>query len=642
MILQALHKLAEAEGLIGDPDFERKSVSWVVELTDDGHFTQIAPHRVNLSEGRTDAKGKPLKPKWVGKNEEIPRQPGRTSGDLAFAFVDKPEYSLGLDPAGSRPAAKVAVRASLFREPIAACAAETDDPAVRIVAAFLERLATDQGVLEGKVPEDLASNDMVAFRVGEDTSLVHQRPAVRQWWKAQRKTSPSEGGEFRFRCLVSGEAVSEPGLVPLIKPVPGGSAGGIALVSFNTNAYESYGLEGNENAPISELAAQKVSTAFNRLLSQRPVNAAGEDLSPRRITLSADTVVVYWSPKGDPVTLNTILLLTEAASPESVGDVYRAIWKGERPTINDPSRFHAAVVTGTQGRAIIRGYIDTTVARAMEGLAKHFADLRVVRNVRTAAGQPEAPAIPLRPMLDALAAPGRESSVPASLATDIMRAAFDAGLPYPMSVLQRALLRERAEAGQEGWIAASRRDARAALVKATLIRQFGLSLEPDMNPETDSDGYQLGMLTAVLERLQALALNDVNASVVDRFFAAASATPAAVFPRLLKLARHHVRKASGSEKRSEQAMARRYDRLIDAIATRFKLDTRRYPPLPGAFPSHLSLREQGLFVLGYHQMRHWLWMNEEERIAWEQEHPNAPRAFLWKADKAEAAEPAIA
>ncbi len=92
MILQALHRLAEAEALIGDPDFERKPVSWVVELTEHGELIQIAPHRINLNENQTDKKGKPLKPKWVGKSEEIPLQPGRTSGDLAFAFVDKAEY----------------------------------------------------------------------------------------------------------------------------------------------------------------------------------------------------------------------------------------------------------------------------------------------------------------------------------------------------------------------------------------------------------------------------------------------------------------------------------------------------------------------------------------------------------------------
>lgn len=628
MILQALHRLAEAEALIGDPDFERKPVSWVVELTEHGELIQIAPHRINLNENQTDKKGKPLKPKWVGKSEEIPLQPGRTSGDLAFAFVDKAEYALGVDPVGQRPASKVATRAGLFAKIITECAEATDDPAARAVADFLRGLPPTRKPLLEKLPEDLAPNDQIAFRVDEDTKLVHQRPAVRRWWKEQRH-APSADGEARFRCLVSGEPVAAPGLVPLIKPVPGGTPSGVALVSFNTGAFESYGLSSNENAPISRDAAQRISVAFNRLLSNRPVNADGAPLPVRRMTLSSDTVVLYWSPDGDPDALDAFFVLLEAESADAVSDVYRAVWKGRAPTIADSSRFYAAIVTGTQGRAIIRGYLETTVGDALRGLARHFEDLQVVRNASPAKGEEQTPAIPLRTLLDTLAAPGREASVPASLASDIVRAALDPGIAYPLSALQRALLRERAEAGQTGWIAAARRDARASLIKAVLIRQYNTQMEIAMNPNTASDGYQLGMLTAVLERLQAIAQNDVNATVVDRFFASASATPAAVFPRLLKLARHHARKAEGSEKRFEQAMARRCDRLIDAISSRFNVDPKRYPQL-GAFPPHLPLPEQGMFVLGYHQMRHWLWMNETERIEWEREHADAPQAFLWK------------
>ena len=103
MILQALHKLAEVETLVGDPDFEFKPVSWVVILREDGTLVQIADNRRNARDGQIDKKGRPLKAKWEGRDVEVPRQPGRTSGDLAFFLVDKAEYALGVDPAGKRP-----------------------------------------------------------------------------------------------------------------------------------------------------------------------------------------------------------------------------------------------------------------------------------------------------------------------------------------------------------------------------------------------------------------------------------------------------------------------------------------------------------------------------------------------------------
>ena len=37
----------------------------------------------------------------------------------------------------------------------------------------------------------------------------------------------------------------------------------MALISFNDNAYESYGHEQGDNAPISEAAAFKYTTALN-------------------------------------------------------------------------------------------------------------------------------------------------------------------------------------------------------------------------------------------------------------------------------------------------------------------------------------------------------------------------------------------
>ena len=118
MILQALYELAQSEDLVGDPDYEYKPVSWVVRLKEDGTLVNIEDHRRNVNEGKTARSGKPLKAKWLGKDEPVPVRPTRTSGDLAFFLVDKAEYALGVDPSGSRSAEKLATRAGLFRDQI--------------------------------------------------------------------------------------------------------------------------------------------------------------------------------------------------------------------------------------------------------------------------------------------------------------------------------------------------------------------------------------------------------------------------------------------------------------------------------------------------------------------------------------------
>src|SRR5690606_39159134 len=192
------------------------------------------------------------------------------------------------------------------------------------------------------------------------------------------------------------------------------------------------------------------------------------------------------------------------------------------------------------------------------------------------------------------------------------------GGPFPLAVLQKALARFRVEIGRTKWEDFQRRDAQAALIKAVLRRNYYLELNPDMDPNIREPGYLLGRLMAALERLQQLALGDVNATVIDRFVGAASATPQAVFPRLLKNARDHARKVGDDPKQG--ATSAWLDRQIDEVLSHLGV----VKPARGAhhlgFPSYLSLDQQGLFVLGYHHQRHWLWLSREERERWQQEH----------------------
>ncbi len=125
----------------------------------------------------------------------------------------------------------------------------------------------------------------------------------------------------------------------MIKRVPGGTTSGVALVSHNARAFESYGLDGNDNAPISRAASQAAATALNRLLDSEPLDGKGKKLSRRYIRLSSDTVVVYWSPGGDSSALDAIAGLAESESAENEADVYSSVWRGEQRSLKEPSRF---------------------------------------------------------------------------------------------------------------------------------------------------------------------------------------------------------------------------------------------------------------------------------------------------------------
>ena len=653
MILQALCELAEREDLVPDPDYETKPVSWIVNLRGDGTFVSVTDRRRNLNEGTK------RKPKWAGLPTPVPRMPGRTSGDYAFLLFDKAEYALGVDPLGRRDAEKLAARVGLFGERAADMAEATGDPAVRAVAAFSAAVrASFGGDRDG---DDLratfaalsekhgwASNDLFAFRVGRDGDDVHGLPAVRTAWRAARLAERPEPGENAARCLVTGAPVAEVGKFPMLKKVPGGSTSGISLVSVNAKAFESFGLGGNDNAPVSRGAAEAAATALNRLIDPAFPDPAdpGRTLPARSVRLG-DTATCFWATADDRDAQGlTDELAGEfaaagtddepAETEDDVREVYRSVWRGREKAIETPGAFYVLILSGQQGRAVVRDWIETTLADAVRHVARHFDDFRVARTALKKGEPASTEAPPLWRALDALVAPGRDGVLPASLAAGAMRAAFT-GVPYPFGLLQRALLRERAEAGGDDWIAAARRDARAAVLRAVLNRRRRPSpADPDppaaarfpevpemLNPNLDSPGYALGALLAVLERLQQAALGDVNASVVDRYFGAASAAPRAVFVRLLKNARHHAKKAGDADRPGDRALAFKLDRIVDHFCSRFEIVRKpdgkhdRYPYAVGGLPPHLDLEQQGLFVLGYHQTRHWLWMKTEDRRAWE-------------------------
>ncbi len=297
---------------------------------------------------------------------------------------------------------------------------------------------------------------------------------------------------------------------------------------------------------------------------------------------------------------------------ESVRELYRSLWTGVKIELEDPEAFYALTLSGTQGRLILRDWLETHVADVVEHLAEHFRDLAIVRNTPPPKDRPLAPALAFRVLLRSLAVRGDDKSIPAALAGQLVTAALT-GIPYPVSILQRALERARAEIGRTEWLDLERRDARAALIKAVLNRRrrFHQATAPypevtkAMDPNNAQPGYLLGRLMALLSALEQLALgSEVNATVVDRFFSAASATPRVVFIRLLKNFRHHVRKAKDDPRAAGGAVLieRDVDRIVHDLGDRAE-----------NFPSSLSLEEQGLFILGYHHQRHELFLDKEER-----------------------------
>ncbi len=649
MILKALYDLAKREDLIPDPDFEIKPISWIIRVGDAGKLLGI--ESIKQSEQLPPESKK--KPKMFGVPMFVPYQGGRTGNDKAFFLVDKSEYVLGLHPKGERDSKKLKTRLTLFRNDVEACWQSTRSPQVKAVFLFLESLLKNELLLE--LPAGCLSNDLFAFSYSSDEIRIHEQEVVKTYWKTVCSNKDVASNNEVF-CLVREYKALVAEKIPLLKKVPGGTTSGVSLVSYNSPAFESYGWkekagEQVANVSISSSGALFSMAALNRLLDASPPDPSdlNRTLSRQNIKLSFDTVVCYWTKNKNDISDSFGLAIEVhsekiAVKSEQVQELYKSLWKGVPYKLEKPDEFYSLVLSGGQGRATVRDWIESNTQDVVDSLAQYFSDLRIVRCCPPPKDKNHPESFALSLLLEALADPKekRKEGIPSAIGSQFYRASIDQRLLFPQTAFQRAIFRYRAELSKEhdktkGWVVKNWNDARASIIKAYLNRKWEKESKYEevteaMNPNCTDKGYSLGQLMAVLEKLQQEALGGVNASIIDRCFSGASTSPKSVFGGLLRNARHHARKAK--DKGGNKGAIFNLEKLIDQLCSQFcvcRSDTANPKTIcENGFPSILTLDEQGLFILGYHQMRKWLWMNRDERDTWNADHSDAPRAYLWK------------
>jgi CRISPR-associated protein Csd1 len=560
MILNALVDFAHREGLMEDPDFEERRVGCLVRVAPDGSLLAFEPTF------EPDEKGK-----LRAKSFRVPRGQVRASGDLALFLVDKSDYVLGFmdDPKKGLNCEKCENRRELFVELVRAAAEATGDEALQALLRFYGRYDVESlaGLLHGQNPP----GEQYAFVYDPDGALlVHERPAVREYWQRIRRER-TEQGEANWTCLVTGDACKPELTHPKIKGVRGASSSGGSLVSFNFDASLSYGLSQNENAPVSRPAAEAYTTALNRLLLRSVSNS---------ISLNDNTVACFWTRENRTGFESVIGKLLDSA--ENVELLYQAPQKGRPVWLNDMDRFYAVTLSGAQGRIIVRDWLESSVAEVAEHIRQHFDDLAVIYPY----DDPPAPG--LYGLLRSIVLQGKAENIPPNLATQVYAAILRGG-PYPLTLLAAALRRSHAEGPAPNW---PRAYLRACVIKAVLARgarMKTLNFSPEevskaMDPTNVNTAYRLGRLFCVLEILQARAIGNPTASIADRFYGAASTNPVTVFPRLIKLSQHHA----GKLERGGVWFQQQISEILEPIT---------------GFPTTLDLKDQGLFALGYYHQR---------------------------------------
>lgn len=560
MMLKALYELAMREKLLENPNFEKKKVDLFLRIDAAGKFLALEAAGIRLGQGQLI---------------DVPRLPKRANNIAAGFLFDKAKYVLGIGKEG-RTVRWDEHCAQAFQALVDRLAADTQDEGAMAVSRFLSRRHEQIAAVLAAYPfgsgSDWLGSEYIAFRYHSDNSIVHERDVVRAYWSEIRSRKSGKEGRS-LTCLVTGIESAPTRLHPAVKRIPGSQTMGATLVSFSADTSITHGLPNSENAPVTRAAAEGYVTALNWLLEP--------SLSPPHrfrygLAISEGAVVVFWTRDSSSVVDDLMQLLDE---PEPGGHLRtgRPVAGPDKefadrdslPETED-TPFYAATLSG-KARVIVRDWIETTAAAVRQNLQRYLSDLHI------GAGKPQP--VPLRSLLRSMEAPGRE--LPAALATRLVRAVLS-GETFPRQLLSVAL--SRLCLPPDKYDERRLLNLRCGLIKAVLLRLQPSEVTVSLDEGNTRVSYLLGRLFAVLDNLQAAFLGNVNATIRDRFFGAASAAPALVFPRLLRLAIHHTVKS----------------RRLDLV----KVKSHILALLPAPpFPSTLHLEEQGLFAVGYYHQR---------------------------------------
>ncbi len=592
MILQALadyyeQLVVEHPELVARPGWCSRQVAFMLELSPEGKLVGIIP---------SDEKR--------GWTRTVPMQLKRASGIAANLLCDNATYLLGIDAKGKPERARQCFEAAKERH--LAFLADVDSPAATAVRGFFETWDPQEAADDAAVVaagEALLAGGNLVFRVA-GREVLEDSAVAKAWDRAYLQ--PSDDAAV-MTCLVSGEKAPIARLHPSIKGVMGAQAMGASLVGFNARAFESYGHDEEQglNAPVSERATFAYTTALNYLLSDRKHHAR-----------LGDTTVVYWADKTDDACAEIVCDFFDARPRETAGD--------EANAESDPDQLIDDVMTKVAGglpiegvdpeanffvlglapnaaRLSVRFFQRNTFGDVLDNLRRHYDRLDVAR-----APYEKKYLTPYRLLAETENPNAKQAAATSVLGGALMRSILG-DLPYPEALYENTILRVRATQDNDERRTRKVTRGRAAIIKAYLLKNKGRSEEEvtvALNEGRTDAPYVLGRLFSVLESIQEAASPGVNATIKNKYYDSASATPSVVFPLVVKLSDRHLEKLG----RDGKGLAVHYEKMRGELLD--KID---------AFPKRLTLEEQGDFILGYHHQTQKRYEKKDQNAQQDQE-----------------------
>ena len=243
-------------------------------------------------------------------------------------------------------------------------------------------------------------------------------------------------------CLVSGKESQKPVSTTYSTFIVGAKSNA-KLVSFQINSgYDSYGKKMGLNAPISEEAEFKYTTAMLKMLSK----------GSRNKFMVGNRTFLFWASKDDEAGkqaeegfFNMFGATKIDDNPdqriEQVRKVFMSIYSGSIKTSLD-DKFYILGLAPNSARIAVTYWAEIPLRDFAERIKRHFDDMEITGGTK--------PYFGLHTMLSAVTLGGKSSDATPNLPDAVVKSIFQ-GLSYPFSLFSSCIRRIRAELDNKKW-----------------------------------------------------------------------------------------------------------------------------------------------------------------------------------------------
>ena len=579
MILQALYDYAKRKGdELPEDGFEDVEIKYLIKIREDGSLVDLISTEEISSSGKKQGHKYKKLPMRVARSGKTPK---------ASLLLDNVGYVL-LDDA--KRESFISLIENLPSE------VKSTKEIKAVIAFYRQNKANgfDKIASTELWEECQKTTGYLSFVLMGEDEIVPQIEPVREYQRkvtAQKSAGDESSEESEFIkgvCLITGENAVVSRLhaaTPII-----GSKSNAKLVGFQKNSgYDSYGKEQSYNAPVSVKAENAYTKALNYLIKD-------ERAKENRFRLGDDTIV-FWAEKQESESFESdfsafFTAYKEIDDPDrnirAVKNLFAAVQTGKYDKYGLDSNFYVLCLSPNAARISVRFWETGKVETFAKRIKQHFDDFEIVRP-----SFDDKEYLNLYQILSATALEYKMDNVAPNLIGSVMQSILKE-LPYPTTLQQQCIRRIRAEQKVTR--------ERAAILKAYINRLNRQKNKKEVSVALDrtneNTGYLLGRLFAAFEKVQQESADtELNSTITDRFYGAASTNPVTVFTQLMRLNRNHMSKLKSKNRGLQINREKEIGEIMEKI---------------DSFPAHLDLNEQSYFAIGYyHEKQSFFTKNEQ-------------------------------